>query len=141
MKRGQFGILVAALLGLSAAAGAADGGGNYAIWGAGGRSCNQYERSADDSSARGTFGDYLMGYLTAYNALAPDTYNAVGTMSLEDALAWLDDYCDTHRMDSFDRAITQLVISRHEQRERGAGGGPGGGWGRAAPATPPTPPD
>ncbi|MGE0485862.1 MAG: hypothetical protein AB7Q81_17075 [Gammaproteobacteria bacterium] len=115
---------------------AADDAGNYAIWGAGGRSCNQFEKSAEDSVARGAFKDYLMGYLTAYNALAPGTYNALGEMTLESALAWLDGYCDEHRMDSFDRAITQLVIGRHEQRQRGAGGGASGGWGRNATEAP-----
>lgn len=118
----------------SLAASAADGAGNYAIWGAGGRSCNQFERSSDDSAARARYRDYLMGYLTAYNTLAAETYNAVGTMTLDDAVRWLDDYCDAHRMDSFDRAVAQLVMSQHESRQRGSGsGGAAAGWGRARP--------
>lgn len=111
---------------------AADAGGNYAIWGPGARSCNQYQRSVEDAAARSAFRDFLMGYLTAYNALAPTTYNALGDMSLEQALAWLDDYCAAHLLDSFDRALGQMLIDRHESRTQ-AGDNPAGSWGRPQP--------
>lgn len=111
------------------AANAADAAGNYAIWGAGARSCHQFRKSADDDAARQPFRHYLMGYLTAYNALAEDTYNAVGSLSLGDALDWITDYCQTNKMDSFDRAVVQLVASHHEQRRRTPGGS--SQWGRA----------
>lgn len=73
-----------------------------------------------------------MGYLTAYNTLAADTYDALGGKSLEEALAWLAAYCADHRLDSFDRAVTQLIIAHHERRARGTGTGSGvrDGWGR-----------
>ena len=108
----------------------ADGSGNYAIWGAGSRSCNQFQRALPDDSAIAAFREYLMGYLTAYNTLAENTYKATGAMSLEDALAWLDAYCDAHKIDSFERAITQLVITQHESRQRQSPRSRHG-WGRA----------
>ncbi|MEX2482623.1 MAG: hypothetical protein WD928_17335 [Gammaproteobacteria bacterium] len=108
---------------------AADAGGNYAIWGPGGRSCNQYQRSVEDVAARASFRHFLMGYLTAYNALAPKTYNALGDMSLGQALAWLDDYCAAHQLDSFDRALAQMLIDRHPSRTQ-AGDTPAASWGR-----------
>ncbi|MEQ8234973.1 MAG: hypothetical protein RLW61_01645 [Gammaproteobacteria bacterium] len=115
----------------SSTAGAADAAGNYAIWGAGSRSCHQFERARDDSTALASFRDYLMGYLTAYNTLAPQTYDALGGLSLEDALAWVDDYCDLHKIDSFERAVAQLIVSRHDARSRGHGSS-SGSWGRPA---------
>jgi len=69
-----------------------------------------------------------MGYLTAYNNLAAMTYNAIGDMSLEDALSWLDDYCDAQKLDSFDRAIGQMLLERHESRTQASSAS--GGWGR-----------
>jgi hypothetical protein len=114
---------------------AADLAGNYAIWGEGGRSCNHYLTSASEGAARARYEAFLMGYLTAYNALAPETYSALGSYSLEEALDWLDGYCDLHKVDSFERAVTQLVSARHEQRQQRPPGVSGGAWGRvAAPA-------
>lgn len=127
------------LLGLACvveAAGGGDGSGNYAIWGEGGRSCNQYLLSAGEADQRTRFSAFLMGYLTAYNALAPDTYNALGAYSLQDALGWLDGYCDLHKVDSFERAVAQLLTVRHDARLRQPPGVHGGGWGRAARSAP-----
>lgn len=119
---------------------AADDAGNYAIWGAGGRSCYQYtstQRNAEDAAS---FRHFLMGYLTAYGALAPATYSAVGTLTLEQSLAWLTDYCSANKMDSFERAISQFIAARHESRLRTPPGAASSGWGRALQSPPPTPP-
>jgi hypothetical protein len=124
--------VVALALTCPGAAHAADAAGNYAIWGAGGRSCNQYLRSAGAAPARQAFKDFLMGYLTAYNATSADTYNALGAQSLEKALDKLDEYCGVHKMDSFDRAITHLVLTNHHSRTRSPLGSAGASaWGRA----------
>ncbi len=109
----------------------ADAAGNYAIWGAGSRSCHQYQVSAADSAARQPFRDYLMGYLTAYNAVAAETYNALGDLNLEQALGWLSEYCDSNKIDSFDRAVTQLILAHFDERSRGVSNAAGAGWGRA----------
>ena len=116
---------------------AADSEGNYAIWGAGGRSCHQFTQAQADATTLAPFRDYLMGYLTAFNTLTPDTYDAVGGESLETTLAWLDDYCSAHKMDSFERAMGQLLLARHDQRSR-IPPGTSRGWssGPASPATP-----
>jgi hypothetical protein len=124
------GVLVAVLaLGAGAVVRAADSAGNYAIWGAGGASCHRFQRSSSEASSKQVFKNYLMGYLTAYNAIVEDTYNGLGGLSLEDALAWLDNYCSLHKLDSFDRAVVDLMISQHESRVRAQGAG-APGWGR-----------
>jgi len=119
----------------SGALGAADGAGNYAIWGAGGRSCNQFKAAQEHEATLDTYRHYLMGYLTAFNALSPDTYDALG-ITLTDAVSWLGDYCTQHRMDSFERAIAQLIVARRDTRTRQPSGSRRG-WGTAGP--PPTP--
>jgi hypothetical protein len=116
---------------------AADAQGNYAIWGAGGRSCNQFAQAQQDATRLAPFRDYLMGYLTAFNTLAPDTYDAVGGESLETSLSWLGQYCDQHKMDSFERAMGQLLLARHDQRSQRPPGA-NRGWGNV-PSPPTTP--
>lgn len=110
---------------------ASDGEGNYAIWGAGSRSCNQFTRAAADATQLPTYRDYVMGYLTAFNTLAPDTYDAVGGQTLEATLSWVDSYCEQHKMDSFERALGQMVVARHEQRMR-VPPGASRGWGNGS---------
>jgi hypothetical protein len=118
--------MLAACVGVASAA---DATGNYAIWGAGSASCHQFRRGHEDPALRQSFKDYLMGYLTAYNAVADDTYNALGSLSLEKALQRLDDYCDLHKIDSFDRAVIDMLVALHESRSRKAKGA-APGWGR-----------
>lgn len=122
-------VLSAALLSPGLCSGA-DSAGNYAIWGAGSRSCHQFSRSALDDSAREPFKHFLMGYLTAYNAVADDTYSALGGLNLNQAIEWLDDFCNAHAMDSFDRAIGRLLIAHHETRDRGKAATSESTWGR-----------
>src|SRR5262249_57656 len=103
------GVLLCLLAGTTSAA---DRAGNYAIWGAGGRSCHQLESAGGDATRLAPFRDYLMGYLTAVNSLAGDTYDAVGGQSLETAMQWIGEYCAQHHMDSFERAIAQVLSAR-----------------------------
>ncbi len=105
----------------------ADAAGNYAIWGVGRSSCYQFGKSPDDDS-RDRYRVFLMGYLTAFNTLSENTYNSTGNQSLEQSIRWLGEYCSQHQMDSFDRAIQQMLdtlyASRHPHppgRERGWG--------------------
>ena len=117
---------------------AMDGGGNYAIWGEGGRSCNQYLHASGDSGQLASYRDYVMGYLTAINTLSADTYDAVGGQSLETTLSWITDYCNGHKIESFERAITQLLVSHHEQRLR-MPPGTNRGWGGSGETAAPSP--
>jgi len=113
---------------------AADGQGNYAIWGTGGRSCNQFTHARAETAKLAPFRDYMMGYLTAFNTLVPDTYDALGGQSLEVSLEWLGEYCGEHKMDSFERAVGQLLQARHDQRAR-IPPGASRGWSGAPPAS------
>lgn len=113
---------------------AADAAGNYAIWGVGRASCNQYVQSNDASSDE-RYKIFLMGYLTAVNTLSEDTYNVTGSQPLDAALGWLTEYCGAHLMDSFDRAVQQLVEAGFDTRQR-VPPGHERGWGRAGQAAP-----
>ena len=115
---------------------AADGAGNYGIWGQGGMSCHQYNK-AHGTPAFDSVKAYVMGYLTAYNWRADDTYRATGDRKFSALVGWLDDYCELHQLDSLDRAVRQMIAAFHDTRltvQPGAGGS-SGSWGRA-PAAP-----
>lgn len=109
----------------------ADEAGNYAIWGVGRSSCHQFLKSAGGES-RDRYKLFLMGYLTAFNTLREDTYNATGSNSLDVSLDQISDYCEQHQMDSFDRAIQQLLDGLYESRQR-VPPGSARGWGHPAP--------
>ncbi len=96
---------------------AADKSGNYAIWGKGNKSCFNYlkDRGAGKDN---TYKNYVMGYLTAYNTLAPETYNISGSMRLDDIMAWLDDYCDAKQVHGLEHSLIEFIGKHHEKRLR-----------------------
>ena len=106
---------------------AADGAGNYAIWGVGQSSCFQFTKAIakDDTDA---YRNYLMGYLTAFNTLSENTYSVTGKAKLTEISEWLEGYCDLHQIESFNRAIQQYVSQQFENRTTVAPGS-SQGWG------------
>jgi len=104
--------------------------GNYAVWGVGQASCHQYSQ-AYASGKVDDFKSYLAGYLTAYNAMTKDVYQATGQRSMQDNLAELGKLCAGNPMDSFERGIQALIAKgTSEQRDTNAAAA----WGRASPA-------
>jgi hypothetical protein len=99
---------IAALL-ASANTSAADAAGNYAVWGIGQASCNQFAR-AYEASALTDYKTYLSGYLTAYNTATAGIYQATGTNALSDNMKLVNAYCEQNRMDSFERAIQGALL-------------------------------
>lgn len=100
---------------ISVAGHAADKAGNYAIWGAGNKSCHGYylAREANDFDK---FKDYIMGFLTAYNIITPETYSISGKMKLDDVLTWFDDHCELQRVISFEKALTDFISTHYDER-------------------------
>ena len=112
-------ILVMLLALFSISAYAADAQGNYAIWGAGKKSCISYTK-AREAGDYDSFKHYLMGYLTAYNLLAENTYRISGNKNLDEMLVWLDDYCELKAIHSFEQALTELIVENYETRKKSA---------------------
>lgn len=94
---------------------AVDKSGDYAVWGVGRKSCFSYTTAR----ASGKYDEYkyfTMGYLTAYNALIPDTYRISGVDSFPDVLKWLDNYCKKKQIHSFNQAIGDYIVAHHDTR-------------------------
>lgn len=112
-------LLTAACLVAAGAAPAADKDGNYAVWGPGGRSCYTFN-NADAETGRDPYRHYVMGYLTAYNALAAETYGISGDMNLDAVMTWLGDYCSEKPVHSFEQALIDFTTTHTEARYRQA---------------------
>lgn len=106
---------------------AADPSGNYAIWGLGQSSCFQFSKAVAKEDT-GRYRDYLMGYLTAFNTLSENTYSISGKAKLSEINEWIADYCGSHQIESYNRAIQQYVSQQFEQRATVAPGS-SQGWG------------
>ena len=105
------------IIGIALQVQAADQSGNYAIWGKGQKSCFRYlkERSAGEDQA---YREYVMGYLTAYNAVAPETYSISRDMNLDQVMTWLDDYCGTNQVNGLEQSLLEFISNHYEQRYR-----------------------
>ncbi len=93
-----------------------DAQGNLAVWGVGQTSCFSYKKAR----TAGGFNDYkhyTLGYLTAYNALTPETYNVSGSTDLHGVLGWLDAHCKKKPMESFEQALKTMVTTMHRSRQ------------------------
>jgi hypothetical protein len=55
---------------------------------------------------------YVLGYQTGYNQQAPATYNIFANISPDQALAWIDNYCQAHPLGTFSEGLRALAASR-----------------------------
>ncbi len=113
----NYGIILSLLLIVPTTAFTADNSGNHAIWGVGNKACISYTkaREADDYNA---FKNYLMGFLTAYNILTPETYRLSGSMNLNEILTWFDDYCELKAVNGFEQAIYDFTVEHYGNRAK-----------------------
>jgi hypothetical protein len=96
---------------------AADNNGNYAVWGVGGKSCQNYNmaRAANNDA---NFKDFLMGFFTAYNHQADETYSVTNTMTMDEILVWFDNECELKPVSSFEEAIITFILKHYEKRAK-----------------------
>jgi len=87
---------------------AADSAGNYAIWGLGQSSCNQFVK-ANEGGQIADYKHFVAGYLSALNRVTPGVFRVTGEHSMTDNINSLLEYCGQNRMDSLDQALQGLV--------------------------------
>jgi len=66
------------------------------------------------------FSLYTMGYLTAINRLAPNTYDIADRKNTKTLMVWLQKYCAEHPEDSFDTALYRLTADLYPERSTAA---------------------
>lgn len=106
---------------------AADSAGNYAIWGLGQSSCNQFVK-ANENGQIADYKHFVAGYLSALNRVTPGVFRVTGDHSMTDNMNSLLEYCGQNRMDSLDQALQGLV-----GKSMAAAGTGAGAWGRVPP--------
>lgn len=94
---------------------AEDAKGNFAIWGVGNKSCFSYD-SARENNNYDDYKNFLMGFLTAYNALAPDTFRISGNMDIDAIIDWIDAHCETNKLHAFQQGISTYIIAHTDKR-------------------------
>jgi len=70
----------------------------------------------DDWGDLYAFSLYTMGYLTAVNRMAANTYDIAGKKNTKTLMLWLENYCAEHPDDTFDHALYKLTVELHPNR-------------------------
>ena len=85
-------------------------------------SCRGLNRALLKAKTRDDWGDlygfslYTMGYLTAVNRLAANTYDIAGKKNSKTLMLWLEKYCAEHPDDGFDIALYKLTVELYPNR-------------------------
>lgn len=91
----------------------------YAVWGNGSLSCHNYNKArASAGPELENIKSYAAGYLTAYNAFTPDTYDIAGGYKIDTVISSLDNYCDTKQVESLESALHHFVQEHIEKRAK-----------------------
>ncbi|MCI0400293.1 MAG: hypothetical protein L0Y67_01795 [Gammaproteobacteria bacterium] len=79
--------------------------------------CGNYAeyRASPDSIQVTTF---VKGYLSALNFSLDDTYDLLGNTTFEDAMAWIDRYCQEHATATFNDALQMFLVEFYPSRRR-----------------------
>jgi hypothetical protein len=75
-------------------------------------------KNEDDWNSLYRFSLYTMGYVTAVNRMAHDTYDIAGKKNTKTLMLWLEQYCATYPDDAFDVALSKMTQELYPLRSR-----------------------
>ena len=82
----------------------------FAVYGAGGKSCQVYLKSMKQGAKQQEyFIDWTIGYLTAFNVIMPNTYNILGESDFADSQGWLQRDCSRYPKQLYIDAVIKLT--------------------------------
>ena len=91
----------------------------YAVYGAGADSCSQYVGSMKNGGReQDYFIDWMIGYLTAFNVIMPNTYNILGETGFDSAQLWLQRHCEKYPKEPFITAMIKLTEVLYPMRHQ-----------------------
>ena len=83
---------------------------NYAVYAAGAESCGLYvDAMRKGGREQDFFIDWLIGYLSAFNVIMPNTYNVLGETDFPEAQLWLQRHCKKYPKELFVNAVIKLT--------------------------------
>lgn len=93
--------------------------GSYAVYGAGSDSCHQYIGSMKNGGKeQDYFIDWMIGYLSAFNVIMPNTYNILGETGFDAAQLWLQRRCEKYPKEPFITAMIKLTEVLYSMRHQ-----------------------
>jgi hypothetical protein len=112
------GLVAAALLsGLVVETATTSAARNFTALGHGNNSCGEW--LAGIPSSHLVMQSWVLGFVSAYNVYGPDSSgNLTAGTDSNGLFAWVDNYCQTHPLDSLAQAADQLVITLRLRRSR-----------------------
>jgi hypothetical protein len=123
------GLLAVALVsGWAAGAPAIDSNGRYFALGVGSRSCGDYVKYSEQKLENFTPEQYeiadkiiehwVAGFMTAHNFYVTDTYDVVGTVTIDQLQERIEKYCRAHPDSRVAESIVLIATELHEKRVR-----------------------
>ena len=87
--------------------------GNYSVLGMGVESCGTWKSAREEKEGWKALalGDWIGGYITAYNAWSAGPDDITKGTDLRGALAWMDDYCAKNPLETIATAASELVVT------------------------------
>lgn len=112
-------IIAAMLLSLSQVSYSRDFEGSYAVYGAGADNCGMYLSSMTRGGRQQDyFIDYLIGYLSAFNVIMPNTHNILGETDFDAAQLWLQRHCKKYPKEPFITSVIKLTEVLYPMRNQ-----------------------
>lgn len=91
--------------------------GQFAVFGAGSKSCESYLKARASSRGLTAYVNWMEAYLSAFNLIVANTYNIAGTRNLDQMLKWTDDYCKDNPQDLYVNAVAALTVALYPERQ------------------------
>lgn len=104
-------LILSLLLGLGLnSAQARDFEDGYAVYAAGAQSCQRYLSAVNQGGAEHDyFLNWLIGYLSAFNVIMPNTYDILGDAEFSVSQNWLNEHCKKYPRELFVNATARLT--------------------------------
>ncbi|TNF36099.1 MAG: hypothetical protein EP315_04650 [Gammaproteobacteria bacterium] len=82
----------------------------YAVYGAGAQPCSTFVAASEQGGREQDFFlDWMIGYLSAFNVIMPETYDILGDNGFPLAQRWLEDHCRKFPRELFVNAMARLT--------------------------------
>ncbi len=102
----------------SAVAQGSDKDKSYAVVGS--ISCGRFLETLKTDHGKVIHQAYLMGYITAYNLVKPNTYNILGRADVDSAMLWLENWCKANPLKPLNQGLDSLTDELYPTRHKTA---------------------
>ena len=91
----------------------------YAVYAAGAEPCKHFTIAMKKGGAtQEYFTNWIIGYLSAFNVIMPDTHNILGETEFDSAQGWLERHCGRYPNELFINATLRLTEVLYPTRHK-----------------------